>query len=124
MENAIVIGVGGFFGAISRYVMALWIGERWGRIFPLGTLVINITGSFFIGLLMYLLAQRLLVNSLWRSLLVIGFLGAFTTFSTFEYETGNLIGDGELLFASINIVASVGFGFAALKLGELIARII
>ncbi|MHB9053637.1 MAG: fluoride efflux transporter CrcB [Thermoleophilia bacterium] len=124
MENAIVIGVGGFFGAISRYGMALWIGERWGRIFPLGTLVINITGSFFIGLLMYLLAQRLLVNSLWRSLLVIGFLGAFTTFSTFEYETGNLIGDGELLFASINIVASVGFGFAALKLGELIARII
>ncbi|MCL4474104.1 MAG: fluoride efflux transporter CrcB [Actinobacteria bacterium] len=122
MENAIVIGVGGFFGAISRYGMALWIGERWGRIFPLGTLVINITGSFFIGLLMYLLAQRLLVNSLWRSLLVIGFLGAFTTFSTFEYETGNLIGDGELLFASINIVASVGFGFAALKLGELIAR--
>ena len=124
MENAIVIGVGGFFGAISRYGLALWIGGRWGRTFPLGTLVINVTGSFLIGLLMYLLAQKLLVNSLWRSLLVIGFLGAFTTFSTFEYETGNLIGDGELLFATINIVASVGFGFAALKLGELIARTI
>ncbi len=124
MENVLVIGTGGFFGAASRYALALWIGERWGRSFPLGTLLINISGSFMIGLLMYLLSERLLVNPLWRSLLVIGFLGAYTTFSTFEYETGNLVRDGELLYAAVNVMASVFFGFAALKVGELIGRII
>ncbi|MHB1413380.1 MAG: fluoride efflux transporter CrcB [Thermoleophilia bacterium] len=124
MENILVIGTGGFFGAASRYAIAFWIGERWGRSFPLGTLVINVSGSFLIGLLMYLLSEKLLVNPLWRSLLVIGFLGAYTTFSTFEYETGNLLNDGELLYAAINIVASVLCGLVALKLGELLARII
>ncbi|MCL4310382.1 MAG: fluoride efflux transporter CrcB [Actinomycetota bacterium] len=124
MENILVIGTGGFFGAASRYAIAFWIGERWGRSFPLGTLVINVSGSFLIGLLMYLLSEKLLVNPLWRSLLVIGFLGAYTTFSTFEYETGNLLNDGELLYAAINIVASVLCGLVALKLGELLGRII
>ena len=124
MENILVIGTGGFFGAISRYAVAFWIGERWGRSFPLGTLVINVSGSFLIGLLMYLLSEKLLANPLWRSLLVLGFLGAYTTFSTFEYETGGLVRDGELLFAAINVTASVFIGFAALKVGELIARII
>ncbi|MHB8168446.1 MAG: fluoride efflux transporter CrcB [Thermoleophilia bacterium] len=124
MENILVIGTGGFFGAASRYAIAFWIGERWGRSFPLGTLVINVSGSFLIGLLMFLLSEKLLVNPLWRSLLVIGFLGAYTTFSTFEYETGNLLNDGELLYAAINIVASVLCGLVALKLGELLGRII
>lgn len=124
MENILVIGAGGFFGAASRYAVALWIGERWGRSFPLGTLVINVSGSFLIGLLMYLLSERLMVNPLWRSLLVIGFLGAYTTFSTFEYETGNLLRDGEFLFAALNVTASVLVGFAALKLGELLGKII
>ncbi len=123
METVFVIGTGGFFGAISRYAVALWIGERWGRSFPLGTLVINVSGSFLIGLLMYVLSNKVLVNPLWRSLLVIGFLGAYTTFSTFEYETGNLLTDGELLYAIVNVVASVLFGFMALKIGELIAKI-
>ncbi|MCL6106642.1 MAG: fluoride efflux transporter CrcB [Actinobacteria bacterium] len=124
METVFVIGTGGFFGAISRYAVALWIGERWGRSFPLGTLVINVSGSFLIGLLMYVLGDKVLVNPLWRSLLVIGFLGAYTTFSTFEYETGNLLTDGELLYAMVNVVASVLFGFMALKTGELIAKTI
>ena len=124
MINIIAIGLGGFSGAVSRYAIALWIGERWGRSFPLGTLVVNVSGCFLIGLLMYVLSQRLLVNPLWRSLLVIGFLGAYTTFSTFEYETGNLVGDGEILYSVVNVLASVLVGFAALKIGELIGRII
>ncbi len=124
MENMLVIGTGGFFGAASRYAVAQWVGERWGRSFPMGTLAVNLTGCFLIGLLMFLLSEKLLVNPLWRSLLVIGFLGAYTTFSTFEYETGNLLTDGEFLYAAINIAASVLCGFAALKLGELLARII
>lgn len=65
-----------------------------------------------------------MVNPLWRLLLVAGFLGAYTTFSTFEYETGRLIQDGEWLFAWANVIFSVLAGFAALKAGELIARML
>ena len=122
--NILIIGIGGFVGAVSRYGLALWIGQRWGRAFPLGTFVINVSGSFLIGLLMTLLAERFTVNPQWRLLLVVGFLGAYTTFSTFEYETGSLLKDGEWTFAMLNIILSVVAGFVALKLGEVIAKAI
>lgn len=118
------VGMGGFIGAITRYTLAVWIGQKWGRTFPLGTFIINVSGSFLIGLFMYLLTERLMVNPLWRLLLVVGFLGAYTTFSTFEYETGRLIQDGEWLLAWANVIFSVLAGFAALKAGELIARML
>jgi CrcB protein len=124
MMNALVIGIGGFVGAVSRYGIAVWIGQRWGRSFPLGTFVINVSGSFLIGLLMTLMAERFTENPQWRLLLVVGFLGAYTTFSTFEYETGALLKDGEWLFAALNVVLSVIVGFVALKLGEVMAKTI
>lgn len=122
--NFLIVGIGGFFGAISRYAIALWIGQKWGRNFPLGTFVVNISGSFLIGLLMTIFAERLIVNPQWRLLLIVGFLGAYTTFSTFEYETGKLLKDGEWLIASMNVVLSVFVGFVALKIGEIIAKTI
>jgi CrcB protein len=122
MANIFIIGIGGFLGAISRYGVALWIGQRWGRNFPLGTFVINVSGSFLIGLLMSLFTERFMVNPQWRLMLVVGFLGAYTTFSTFEYETGTLMKDGEWLIAMLNVLLSVIVGFIALKLGEVIAR--
>ncbi len=124
MTNILIIGIGGFVGAVSRYGLALWIGQRWGRAFPLGTFVINVSGSFLIGLLMTLMAERFTVNPQWRLLLVVGFLGAYTTFSTFEYETGSLLKDGEWTFAMLNVILSVVAGFVALKLGEVIAKAI
>ena len=124
MMNVLVIGIGGFAGAVARYGIAVWIGQRWGRSFPLGTFVINVSGSFLIGLLMTLMAERFTENPQWRLLLVVGFLGAYTTFSTFEYETGALLKDGEWLFAGLNVVLSVIAGFVALKLGEVIAKTI
>jgi len=120
----LIIGAGGFIGAIVRYVVATWIGQKWGRTFPLGTFVINVSGSFVIGLLMTLLTERFMVNPLWRLLLVVGFLGAYTTFSTFEYETGKLFKDSELLLAGLNVVLSVFSGFVALKTGEVIAKML
>ncbi len=120
--NYLIIGVGGFAGAITRYALAVWIGQRWGRSFPLGTFVINISGSLLIGLLMPLLTERFIVNPQWRLLLVVGFLGAYTTFSTFEYETGALLKDGEWLFAGMNVLLSVTVGFIALKIGEVISK--
>jgi CrcB protein len=122
--NIVIIGIGGALGAVSRYAVALWIGQRWGRSFPLGTLMINVSGSFLIGLFMTLMSERFTENPQWRLLLVVGFLGAYTTFSTFEYETGALLKDGEWAFAMLNIVLSVVIGFIALKLGEIIAKTI
>jgi len=124
MMNFLVIGIGGFVGAVSRYGIAVWVGQRWGRSFPLGTFVINVSGSFLIGLLMTLMAERFTENPQWRLLLVVGFLGAYTTFSTFEYETGALLKDGEWFFAMLNIILSVVVGFIALKLGEVIGKVI
>src|SRR5574341_358547 len=120
--NYLIIGIGGFLGAVSRDGVAVWIGQRWGRSFPLGTFVINVSGSFLIGLLMTLMAERFTENPQWRLLLVVGFLGAYTTFSTFEYETGALLKDGEWLYAGLNVIGSVLVGFIALKLGEVVAK--
>lgn len=122
MVNILIIGIGGFLGAITRYGVALWVGQRWGRSFPLGTFLINISGSFLIGLLMSLFTERFMVNPQWRLMLVVGFLGAYTTFSTFEYETGALVNDGEWLLAMLNVLLSVIVGFIALKFGEIIAK--
>ena len=123
MLKYLVIGAGGFTGAIARFAVATWIGQRWGRSFPLGTFAINVSGSFLIGLLMYLLTEKLMVNPQWRLFLVVGFLGAYTTFSTFEYETGKLVKDGEWILATLNVVGSVIAGFIALKTGEILAKI-
>lgn len=122
MMNYIIVFAGGGIGSVARFAVATWIGQRWGRSFPVGTFVVNVTGSFLIGLLMTLMAERFLENPQWRLLLVVGGLGGYTTFSTFEYETGKLAADGELIFAVLNIVLSVLAGFVALKLGEVIAK--
>ena len=122
MMNYIFVFTGGGIGSVARFALATWLGQRWGRSFPLGTFVVNVFGSFLIGLLMTLMAERFLENPEWRLLLVVGGLGGFTTFSTFQYETSKLVADGELIYAALNIVLSVFLGFVALKLGEVIAR--
>jgi len=124
MRNILIIGIGGFLGAVARYAVAVWIGQKWGRSFPMGTFVINVSGSFLIGLLMVLFTERYLVNPQWRLLLVVGFLGAYTTFSTFEFETGSLIKDGEWMMAMLNVFGSVVAGFVALKTGEILAKVL
>jgi fluoride exporter len=124
MINYIVVFAGGGIGSVARFMLATWIGQRWGKSFPLGTFVINITGSFLIGFLMTLMAERFLENPQWRLLLVVGGLGGYTTFSTFQYETGKLVMDGELGYAALNMVLSVAVGFVALKLGDVIAKLV
>lgn len=90
----------------------------------MGTFAANVSGCFFIGLLMTLLTEKFVVSPQIRLFLFVGFLGAYTTFSTFEYETGKLLKDSELWLAGLNVVMSVFLGFVALKTGEVIAKIL
>ncbi|RMG70826.1 MAG: fluoride efflux transporter CrcB, partial [Nitrospirae bacterium] len=122
--NLMFVGAGGFIGAISRFLVSVWVGQRWGRVFPFGTFVANVLGCFLIGLAMTVFNERIIVSPHVRLLIGVGFIGAFTTFSTFEYETGALMMDGEWLMAFLNVVGSLTAGFIALKAGELLAKTI
>lgn len=94
--------------------------NRFGSRFPLGTLVINVTGSFVIGFLMTVLTERFKPHPNWRLLLVVGFLGGYTTFSSFEYESYSLVRDGSTWLGLLNLAGSVIFGFAAVWLGSVL----
>ena len=120
--NTLWVGLGGFLGANARYWLGGWIAERFGTQFPWGTFVINVTGSFILGLFATLITQRIIAAPHWRLLVAIGFVGAYTTFSTFEYETLTLAESGSMLRAIANVVFSVLAGFFAVWLGVKLAR--
>jgi fluoride exporter len=90
-------------GLLARYVAGTAIMERFGSVFPLGTPAVNASGSFLIGLLMTLLTEHLQLHPHWRLLLVVGFLGGYTTFSSFEYETYQAVRDGGLWTGLLNV---------------------
>ena len=119
----LLVGVGGFVGANARFVMARWVGSVVEGRFPLGTFLINVSGSFLLGMLGALVSQRLVPNAdALRLALGVGFLGAFTTFSTFEYETLALFEDGVWLTALSNVIFSLSAGLVAVRLGVVAAK--
>ena len=122
IRNFLFVGCGGFVGAVARYGVALLVARYWSREFPLATFLINVSGSFVLGLFSTLAAERMAIDPAWRLLFATGFVGAYTTFSTFEYETQRLIESGAWLLALLNILASVAAGFTAVWLGVRIAR--
>ena len=122
MIRYLLVLIGGGTGALARYAAGSAIMARFGGRFPLGTLAINVTGSFAIGFLMTLLTERYQFDPAWRLLLVVGFLGGYTTFSSFEWETFTAVRDGELWAGMLNVVASVVLGYAAVWLGSLLGR--
>ena len=111
-------------GANARYFVGLWAAERLGTLFPYGTFVVNVTGSFLIGLFLALLADRLLADPAWRLILVTGFCGGYTTFSTYSFEAVGLIRDGAYAMAALYVVGSVGLGLAAVVAGTAAARLL
>ena len=122
--NIVLVFLGGGLGAMARYGMQ-GIVYRWmGTAFPYGTLAVNIVGSFLIGVLLTVSESRFLVNPSLRIFLAIGILGGFTTFSSFSYETVSLIRDGEYLFATVNVGASIALCLFFTYVGTLLARIL
>jgi CrcB protein len=117
MRNLLLVGIGGFAGAVARYGLSLLVATFWARPFPLGTFLINVSGSFALGLFVAYAAGRIDLDPAWRLLVATGFLGAYTTFSTFEYETERLAAGGATWWALANVVFSVVAGFVAVRLG-------
>jgi CrcB protein len=117
-----MVGLGGFVGSIARFWLGSYITYRMGARFPYGTFVINISGSFLIGLIVTLLAERAHWSPNLLYLIPIGFIGAYTTFSTFELEAFRSVRTGDLLLAFSYVILSVAVGFIAVWIGVITGR--
>ena len=122
MLKYLAIGAGGFLGAIARYALGSYIGTRYGVRFPYGTFAINMSGCFLIGFVDALLA-RVTASPYWRYLVPIGFIGAYTTFSAFEYETFRAVQDGQAAMGFLNVALSVIVGLFAVWAGMVAGRV-
>lgn len=111
---------GAGIGGLTRYIAATWIMAKYGGRFPLGTLIINVSGSFLIGAFMTGLAQMVNPHPYWRLFLVVGVLGGYTTFSSFEFEMFQAARDGSRLMAVLYMASSVILGFAGVWIGTLL----
>ncbi len=118
----ILIGIGGFAGAITRHLVDSVVADRTQTGFPLGTLAVNVTGSFLLGLLATLSAERSILPAEIRGPVLVGFIGAYTTFSTYMLESWRMVEEGAVGLATFNLVGSVVMGLVALVLGLAIGR--
>lgn len=122
MRTVLAIAIGGALGALARYGVGALVTTRTGAGFPWGTFVVNVSGAFVLGLLFALFAQRTHLPPWLIASVTVGFLGAYTTFSTFALESLLLAEDGRLLAASMNVAASVAAGLLAVIAGVLAGR--
>ena len=124
MDKYLLVGLGGFLGAIARYALGGWAAEKWGAGFPYGTLLINVSGSFVLGLFLTVGASRLGIDPRWRLFFAVGFLGAYTTFSTFTYETVQLLLANNwrpaLAYVGVSNVLGVGAALLGVGLGRVL----
>ena len=124
MNKYLLVGMGGFAGAIARYGVGTFVTQRVGLRFPYGTFLINVSDCFLIGFFMHLLAERGVLDVHWLYVVVIGFIGAYTTFSTFEYETMRELQDGQIGIGLLYVGSSVLVGFFMVWLGSLAAELV
>jgi CrcB protein len=123
MLKILLIGMAGLIGTLGRYWLSGVVARRYGETFPMGTLTVNIIGCFLAGLLFYLMQERFLVNQTLRTIIMIGFLGGFTTFSSYGLQTFTLLRDGEFAFAALNLVVSNLVGLLMVWAGYTVAKV-
>jgi CrcB protein len=122
MGQTLAIAAGGAVGALLRFWGANWVYALLGRGFPYGTMAVNLLGSLAMGFCYAWLVERASLGPEWRALVMVGFLGAFTTFSTFSIETLNLVEEGEAIKALLNVLLSVVLCLIAAWIGVLAGR--
>ncbi len=120
MDRYVVVLAGAGLGGLMRYALGTWIMAKYGGRFPLGTFLINVSGAFLIGLLMAVLTERMHPHPNWRLFLVVGVLGGYTTFSSFEYETYQAVRDGARAMGLLYLTGSVLAGYLAVWLGAVL----
>ena len=122
MQKYLWIAAGGALGSIARYWVGSTVASRLGTKFPFGTFVINLTACLLIGFTMTILTRRTALNPAWRFLVPIGFIGAYSTFSTYEWETLSLLRGGAFVEASLYALGSLMLGLLATWAGVAIAE--
>jgi len=122
MYKIVLIGAAGSLGTLARYWLSGWADQRWGATFPIGTVIVNAAGCFVIGFLFHATEEKYLVDPVIRSAVLVGFLGGFTTFSSFAIQSFNLLRDGEIFMASANILISNIAGLILVWIGYAISR--
>ena len=122
MLKYLMVATGGAVGSVLRFWVGGSVSDRLGTRFPYGTFAVNCTGSFLIGLVITLIAEHTNVNPNWKYLIGVGFIGGYTTFSAFEYETFQSMQDGKMLIASLNVILSIAIGLICVWLGVVTAR--
>lgn len=124
MQNFLLISLGAVLGANLRYWTGGWAAEKFGADLPYGTLIVNLSGSLLLGFFMAVVTERFVADPRWRLFFAIGFLGAYTTFSTYTYESVNMILKGQAWLGALNLFGSVVLGVAAVVIGILLGRAI
>ena len=124
MQKYLWIAAGGALGAIARYVVGAAVGSRMGVKFPYGTLIINISACVIIGFTLTYMGRRADLNPAWRYLIPIGFVGAYSTFSTYEWETFSSLRSGAFFLAALYAVGSLIVGLAAVWAGAVLGEIL
>lgn len=124
MQKYFLIALGGSLGAIARYGVGAVVADRMGTKFPYGTFVINITACLIIGFTLVFLGRRTDLSPAWRFLIPVGFIGAYSTFSTFEWETFSSLQTGAFLIAALYVGLSFFLGLLAVWCGVLLARLV
>lgn len=124
VKEAVIISLGAMFGANARYFLSRYAAKILGSMFPYGTLIINVLGSLIVGFFIIWTTERVLVNPRWRLLVVVGFCGAFTTFSSYAFETMAYFEQGQWLLMLINFVSNNALCLTAALAGMALARVL
>lgn len=123
LRTLLLIGMGGFLGSVSRFLVGQGLHRIFDTVFPIGTMTVNIVGSFIIGVVYSLAERDNLINPEMRMFLAVGFCGGFTTFSSFAFDQLNLLKDNGFLYLSLYMAGSVFLGLLAVYFGTIIHKL-